>query len=142
MSTSRMYPNDRPDLVIEKTGGAKLGSSYYSTLYRVVSTRVLTAGQIANLRSAGLLGSGQEFSCVQILEGGKKIGLLPEGASHIERFSAPPSGHDEVQCKEINDHTGEVIRSPSINPYTGKPDRSIKIPFYVYECEDRSDSSD
>ena len=50
-------------LIVERTGGAKLGNCYYAAYFKVKSfNRELTDDQVSWLRNNGFLGYGQEFS--------------------------------------------------------------------------------
>ncbi len=131
----RMYINPRPLLAIELAGGRSLGNCYSATTYRITSTRKLNMGQLVILRSVGLIGYGQEHSFTFVCaDGSRSPGPIHDGGM--------PTGVDVIQCSEIDERTGSVVRCPSINPYSGIEDQPHEEPFYVYECEDRVDSGD
>lgn len=127
----RIYKNVRPTLVIESVYGRQLGNCYASHTYKVVTLCKLHHTDFTHLREAGFLGYGQHFKAHQILKDG----------SLTTKFSEQPSGFDIVQCSEV-DLYGNVVRCPSINPYTGQPDVPIQVPYYVYTVVDFVDSSD
>lgn len=138
MTTTRTYKNDRPLLTIKVTGGGMLGRCYHSTVYEVTSRTPLSKAKLEALRAAGFLGLGQEF----FIHGQ----LAPDGSVqdlNNERAATwAPTGNDVVECSEVDDATGEVVRQPSINPYTNKPDVPGLFPYYTYRVESRVDSSD
>jgi len=137
--TKRVYLNSRPSLTVENTGGRNLGRCYNASYYKVTSLHPLSQEALNRLREAGFLGYGQEFTCLYVQPDGKKV-RPPEKVDWRTKVEA--TGADDVPCSEVHEDTNEVIRTPSINPYSGKEDVPTKIPYYVYECEDRVDSSD
>jgi hypothetical protein len=137
--TSRVYKHDHPQLSIVHVSERNLGRCYNEHRYRITSMIPLSAKRIRSLREAGFLGCGQEFSFVQRTD--KATCKVPEDLDWRTQY-VEPSGHYEVQCSEVDDRTGEVIRVPSVNPYSGKEDQPTKIAYYVYDCVDTIDSSD
>lgn len=115
----------RPVLVVERTGGAKLGNCYHATYFRVTSADRLTRAKLDALRAAGVLGYGQGFHVKGQCDG-----------------KEAPAGVDTVPCSAVDRHTRAVISSNAINPYSGKPYGTHDYPYFVYECEDRCDSGD
>lgn len=139
-SNPRVYRNSRPLLEIQHAGEAMLGNCYSSTRYRITSLRPLSKENLEALRSVGVLGYGQEFfSYQQTVDG--KLAPVPETLDWKTRKEIAPSGFDTVQCSEVDAVTNEILRTPSINPYSGEEDPPMERPFYVYLCEDRIDSS-
>jgi len=137
--TSRVYKHSRPSLVVECTGGRNLGNCYNASYYRITSLQALGRDQIMALREAGFLGYGQEFSFTYKNADGSR-GAVPDKVDW--KIKVEPTASDTVQCVEVDDRTGEVLRTPSINPYTGEPDGTTEISYFVYECESRVDSGD
>jgi len=113
-----VYKRERPELVIERTGGSKLGNCYYAQYYTVTSTRQLSKEKITGLYNLGLLGYGQEFEIPSQCDGDED-----------------PAGIDVIPC--IDDETGEV----AINPYSEKEYEPANDPYFVYETVHRVDSS-
>lgn len=116
---SAVYRNKRPVLTVEMTGGRKLGNCYGSTTYRITSTNRMSREQINALRETRMIGYGQEFYVKSQCDG-----------------KEAPAGEDEVPC--VDSETGQ----PAMNPYSGEPYKPTKMPFFVYEVEDRVDSGD
>lgn len=135
----RVVRGDRPDLVVESRGGKQLGNCYYASYHRVTSLDPLSGEKLVLLRKAGFLGYGQEFRYEYVNSGGGRS-PVPDKIDYT--YKVEPTGHDVVPSVEVDEFTDEVIRSPSINPYSGKEDPPSKVPYYVYECESRVDSSD
>lgn len=133
MLNKRIYRNPRPLLTVEIAGGVALGNCYYGTTYRITSLRPLNLEQLAALRRTGMIGYGQEHDFWYVGADGQR--------TRAEGVTSAPSGVDVVQCSEV-DPSGEVVRCPSINPYTGVEDKPTSASFYVYECVDKVDSSD
>jgi len=113
-----VFRNPRPRLVVESTGGKKLGHCYSASYFRVTSTFKLDSEDLKNLFYTGALGYGQGFSLV-----------------------SESSGSDTVPCLGIDGDT--VIENP-VNPYskTGARYQPIQVPFFVYNTETRCDSGD
>lgn len=130
--------HERPSLVIEDLGGARLGHHYVAMRYKVTTTQEMSMAMLIALRELSFLGYGQEFSAVQVTSDGKR-----ERIGHLrDAFKpAPPSGVDLVKCVTINTISRKVIDEPAINPMTGEPYPIKEFPYYVYECESRADSS-
>ena len=124
MSNRFTYPNNRPHLTIELTGGASLGRCYSASYWRVTSRFRRTREALVGLEKLGMIGGGQEFTIKSRCDGHE-----------------PPAGFDEIVCVEL-DEAGNALPGPAINPYSGEPYGPVKQEFYVYECESRVDSSD
>lgn len=139
--TSRIYNNPRPCLVVERVGGGKLGNCYHSMKYKVTSTRAMSMEDMCDLRKAGFLGYGQEFYAKYVKADGTKD-AVPQTLDWKTTKDVVATGHDLIECSEVDDRTGEVLRTPSINPYSGKEDEPREVSYFVYECESRVDSSD
>lgn len=137
--TERKYINPRPTLTIEFVGEKYISRCYSSRAWRVTSRSPLSSKEIMMLRTAGFLGSGQEFTYHQLTSLGTKSNLPSEIQWPLK---VEPTGSDRVECSEVDEATGKIIRSPSYNPYTGRLDEAVDMPYYVYVCEDRVDSSD
>lgn len=138
--TSHQWFQSRPSLVIERCGGASLGNCYCASYFRVTSTQPLSKEDLSALRLIGLLGCGQEFIANYITCDGKKeqLPIKVDWKTIIE-----PTGVDVVQCVEVDNKTGKPTSDePAICPYTEKPYPPHKIPYFIYECESRADSSD
>lgn len=135
-----IYKNNRPQLTVSNSGGGQLGNCYSSSTYMVTSLHALSESDLRSLRDIGCMVYGQEFYVKQVDEAGK---LLPVSVSldWHGRSKVAPSGHDVVECVEVN-YKGEVIACPGINPYSKEPYKPMRIPYYVYQCESRVDSSD
>lgn len=118
------YPNPRPSLVIERTGGASLGACYDESYWRITSTNRIKKETIRQLFELGLIGFGQEFSIKSQCDG-----------------KEPPAGTDTVECVET-DQRGNTLPGPAINPYSGEPYKPYQYPYFVYECVSRCDSGD
>lgn len=138
-NSSRIYVNPRPILTINVSGTKNLGRCYNSTTYKITSLRPLDYAAIKSLRNAGFLGYGQTYSCYYLSNEGKKVEIL-DPVDHKIRLE--PTGFDTIECSEVDNVSNKVIRVPSINPYSGKPDLPIQSPYYIYVCEDVIDSSD
>ncbi|NBW12915.1 MAG: hypothetical protein EBR82_33310 [Caulobacteraceae bacterium] len=133
MATNIIWRNPRPTLTVEPAGSRQLGRCYYESTYKVTSTSPLTPETITALRTARLVGVGQEFSSAQVLADGRKIPLVEV---------QDPSGADEVEAIEIDTDTGKPTGRPAVNPYNGNPYPLHKFSYYVYECVTRCDSGD
>lgn len=140
MSTMRVYRGSRARLTIENAGGRNLGRCYNASYYKVTSQDRLDMERLCKLREAGFLGYGQEFEAHFINEEGKKVAV--EAKVDWQSPKIEPTGVDVVQCSEVDEDTNEVIKCPSINPYTGKEDVPTELQYYIYHCESRVDSSD
>jgi len=139
--TSRVYKHSHPRLAIEHTGGRNLGRCYNEYYMRITSLSALSGEQIVALREAGFLGYGQGFNFRYVNADGTKSDV----PAKLDWRSSPdvvPTGHYEVECSEVDDRTGEVLKCPSINPYSGEKDKPTKIAYYVYDITDTVDSGD
>jgi len=125
MATDVMFPNARPSLTVEHTGGKQLGNCYSATFYRVTSTTRVSKKSLEALNHAGVLGFGQGF-CVKSPCDGKEA----------------PAGHDTLTAAEVDRETRTVVSATPVNRYTGKPYEPIQSPYYVYLCEATCDSGD
>lgn len=147
MYNKRVYLNSRPRLTIENGGGAKLGNCYYSHVYRITSLIPLGMKEISALRNAGFLGYGQTYQTFHLhsFDGRKAersdVPATTDAYAFYGREQPKPYGVDIIQCSEV-DGMGNVIRVPSVNPYSGEEDQPHPAPYYVYECTDYVDSSD
>jgi hypothetical protein len=139
--TSRIYKHDHPQLSIASAGGRNLGRCYNEHYYRIMSLSPLSGKRIRALREAGFLGYGQGFGFSQRKADGTKC-AVPDDLDWRTQKDVEPTGHHEVPCSEVDDRTGEVIRVPSINPYSGQEDKPTQIAYYVYDCVDTIDSGD
>lgn len=137
-NTSRRYVSPKPSLTIEFVGEKYISRCYSSRTWRVTSLSPLSSKEIDALRNAGFLGVGQEFTYHQLTPTGGRATPPTEIRWPLK---VDPTGHDRVECAEIDDESGKVIRCPSYNEYAGKLDEAINMPYYVYLCEDRVDSS-
>jgi hypothetical protein len=131
---ARVYRNPRPRLVIEHVGGAQLGNCYSSATFRITSTQALSPTDLATLREAGVLGYGQEVFYRFVTAEGHRIHVP------LDEDTSPSTGVDVIQAAEI-DSTGAVVRCPALNAYSGLECKPIEAPFYVYDVENRVDSS-
>lgn len=136
----RIYRGPKANLTVEGAGGANLGNCYNAMYFKVTSLTRLDMESLVKLREAGFLGYGQEFDAWYINHEGKKVQV--DAKVDWQSPKIEPTGNDLVQCSEVDERSGEVIKTPSINPYTKKEDAPTLIPFYVYHCESRVDSSD
>ena len=133
MATNIIWRNPRPTLIIEHTGGRKLGRCYHESTCKVTSTSPLGPEAMEALRKARLVGIGQEFSAYQVLEDGRQVPI---------RDVQDPSGGDDVEAIEVEEATGQPTGRPAVNAYNGNPYPLHKFPYYVYECVTRVDSGD
>ncbi|MES2339247.1 MAG: hypothetical protein V4537_14230 [Pseudomonadota bacterium] len=128
MNKVQMYPRTRADLVIETTGGAKLGNCYSATYYRVTSSPFrLKREQLLALNKAGVLGFGQEFDIKSQCDG-----------------KEAPAGADESVLTEVDTRMGKPTGEAPRN-YRGEkidPLPSHRYEYFVYECVARCDSGD
>lgn len=127
MATISTWRNPRPVLTIELRPG-------HGNSFTVTSTRALTVADLDGLRDLGLLGYGQEREYLHRTERG-----LCESVASSE---AAPTGRDTVPCVELDRRTGEVVRSPAINEYTGEPIEPHVESYWIYEVHNHVDSSD
>ena len=134
MKHTRTFLNTRPLLLIEEGPGANLGNCYTSMSYKVTSRHPLTMDTLRTLREVGFLGYGQEFVAYQLDADGKRHSVTGPQST--------PTAYDEVQCVDYEDTPFQILTSPSINPYSGMPDKPLKMPYFVYVCISRVDSSD
>ncbi len=111
-----IYKNSRPRLLVDSTGGKKLGNCYHASFFTVTSTFELNEVAFAALFNTGAIGYGQVFE-------------VKSESKH----------QDLVPCIGIDGD--EVITNP-VNPYSGNPYKPINIPYWVYKVETRCDSSD
>lgn len=139
--TSRVYKHDHPQLSIVSAGGRNLGRCYNEHYYRITSLTPLSAKHIRALRDAGFLGYGQGFSFVQRTDKAAAR-AVPAELDWRTSKDVEPSGHHEVPCSEVDDSTGQVLKCPSTNPYSGQEDKPTKIAYYIYDCVDTIDSGD
>ena len=115
---SAVYKRERPYLVVERTGGAKLGNCYNASYETISCHDRMTAEKINAMRDAGVLsGYGQEFYIKSQCDGEEE-----------------PAGHDEVMC--VDSETGE----PATNPYSNKLYGTKSFAYYEYKVEHRVDS--
>ena len=105
----------RPSFEIRMTGGRQLGRCYYATFYKIISDTRLTPRAIEKIRESGLLGFGQEFYCNYVQSDSTTI------------------DHRKVDPKKM-------ICEPTFIESSQTTFR--KNSYFVYECEDRVDSSD
>jgi hypothetical protein len=125
MTTSNVYRNPRPTLVIEHAGGKRLGPCCYAYRFRVTALERLSHEQLDALYQCGLLGMGQTFSVRSPCDGNEK-----------------PTGLERVGCVTVDLETQQVVADPAINPYTGVSYEPTLSPYFVYECETCCDSGD
>jgi hypothetical protein len=118
------YPNPRPQLVIERTGGGAISNCYSGASWKITSLYQLKKETILQLYLAGVVGFGQEFGVTSQCDG-------------LEQ----PTGWDEIECVEF-DSQGYVVQGKPKNQYTGEDRPPIKSPYFVYECWSRCDSGD
>lgn len=103
----------RPSFEIKLTGARQLGRCYYATFYRITSDTPLTVKAVEKIRESGLLGFGQEFYCNYVQSDSTTI------------------DHRKVDTKSIVPTLVEA-----------SPESPLRLhSYYVYECEDRVDSS-
>lgn len=141
MSTHQAYRNVRPNLAIELVSSRSLGRCYNAAVYRITSARPLDSTAFRSLREAGFIGYGQEFTILHRKADGS-VQPVPDRLDWRSVRDVEPTGFDNVPCVDIDDRTGEVVRNPSVNSYSGRERSPARVPYYVYECEDRIDSSD
>lgn len=134
MRTHQVYRSDRPELLVERGGGARLGNCYNATYFKVTSRRALSLADLQALQTIGVLDAGQEFYGRQVTADDDRV-TVPPVLDWRTRSTVVASGFDTVPCVEVDAETGKVIRILE----AFKPSRS---PFFVYECECRVDSSD
>ena len=132
MRTRQVFRPDRPELVVERCGGARLGNCYNATYYKVTSQRALSMGELRLLQA--FMDSGQEFMATQVTRDGEKV-PVPPTLDWRTRQGIAPSGTDLVPCSEVEEATDRVVRViEDVKPSA--------FHFFVYECECRVDSSD
>lgn len=139
-NTKNVYINKRPKLTVELSGGTSLGNCYSASYYKVTSSHPLSMKDLTLLREAGFLGYGQEFYVKQVI-GDDRIGV-PAALDWQTSPNVKASGHDVIECSEVSNQTGEVVRVPAINPYSNEPYKPHTENYYIYACESRVDSSD
>jgi len=118
------YPNPRPKLVIEYTGGGMISNCYDYSTWKITSTNRLNKETILAMNKLGLVGFGQEF-------------FIRSQCDDKE----PWAGLDVVECVETTQQ-GVVVPGVPINPYSGKPYAPCQMPYFEYMCEARCDSGD
>lgn len=137
-----VWSNPRPIVTVEHGGGGQLGNCYYSSGFRITSTRPLDVEAIKGLRAAGFLGYGQEF----YIRGQLVDGTLVPVAPKLDWQTSPkvkPTGVDQIAATVCDRATGKVLDEPPVNEYTGEPiTKTVDGPFFVYVVENRVDSSD
>lgn len=109
----------RPDVTIERVSGMGLGRCYSQTNYRVTANRRLTRAQLHGLANLDIIPAGQEFGVLSPCDGKEE-----------------PAFFDEVE--------------PTAIGRDGLPTATVRIidvkrrsfPYWVYECYERTDSSD
>jgi hypothetical protein len=111
-----IYKNPRPRLLVESTGGKKLGNCYDVSFFTVTSTFELNETSFAALFNTGAIGYGQE-----------------------SRIKSEAKFQDLVPCMGIEGD--EVIENP-VNPYSGNPYKPVNVPYWVYKIETFCDSGD
>lgn len=134
---SHVYRNPRPILTIERGSERALGRCYSGTTYTVTSLQPLVMTDFKALRSTALLGYGQEFTVHQVGPAGDGT-TIPVSQMVVVHQDLVATGFDDVPCIEINPAGNPTI---AINPRTQAPFKPMRVPYYVYECEDRVDSS-
>lgn len=139
MSSSFTYPNPRPTLTVAPSGGGQLGNCYSSMTYTVTSLVPLSMAALRNIRKAGCLGYGQEFYAKLMGPDGSRSSI-PEKLDYPENTKVIPTGVDSVICVEVRD--GKRVDGVAVNPYSKEPYKPMTVPYFVYECENRVDSSD
>lgn len=139
-NTEYIHKNVRPSLAIESRGGANLGRCYNASYFDVTSLSPLSMEDLLRLRECGFLGYGQEFMAYQVVNG-ERISV-PKSLDWKTKKDVKESGHDIVPCVMIDRTTREVVPGEAINPYSGKAYEPQPVPFYIYRCESRVDSSD
>ena len=150
-----VWSNDRPQLTVTNKGGRNLGRCYNASFYEVTSNRPLSMEDLYRIRECGFLGYGQEFICSQVI--GDTEARVPERfnpgkyvvgyrGDEDEKFpksdTVKPSGMDKVPARMFHRRTGELIPGEARNRYTGEALEPMEMPYYVYRCESRVDSSD
>jgi hypothetical protein len=137
-----VWSNPRPALTIENGGGSQLGNCYYSSGFRITSTRPLDVEAIKGLRAAGFLGYGQEFYVRGQLVDGAHV-AVPAKLDWQTSPKVPPSGVDQIAPTVRDRATGKVLDEPPVNEYTGEPiTKTVEGRYFVYVVENRVDSSD
>lgn len=109
----------RPDITIEKVSGVGLGRCYSQTTYRVTANRRLTRDQLETLARIGIIPAGQEFGIISQCDGKEE-----------------PAFSDEVEPTAL-DRDGHPTATARID-ITNR----LNFPYWVYECYERTDSSD
>lgn len=109
----------RPDFTIEKVRGVGLGRCYSQTTYRVTANRRITPAQLNQLAAIGIIPAGQEFGVLSQCDGKEE-----------------PAFYDEVEPTAI-DRDGLPTATVRIVDA-----RRRSFPYWVYECYERTDSSD
>jgi len=115
--SSHYFKITRPQITIDIDYTRELGRCYFATGYRIISQFKLSSLQIMKLRESGLLGSGQEFSVMSQCDGKEN-----------------PTGYDLAHCYKKDTFGQDLGIDTSVPP--------MKSPYYVYDCEDRTDSGD
>lgn len=118
------YPQSRPDLTIECTGGKSLERCYSASYWRITSLNRIKKDTINQLFQLGLVGIGQAFDIRSQCDG-----------------KEPPAFVEEIAAVEF-DMMGAIVPGMPINEYSGKPFAPSRQHVYVYECETRCDSGD
>lgn len=112
-----VYKNPRPRLIVKSRGGKKLGNCYSASYYTVTSTYPLSDAEFDALFASGAIGYGQVFYREPV----------------VVRYEAIP-------C--VGMEGNKVVDENPINPYSGKPYGSTKLPYWTYKVETRCDSGD
>lgn len=124
MNKKYLWTPTRPMLTIERNGSAALGRCYSQGNYKVTSSSRLSKAQLEGMARLGVIPAGQEF------------GVSSQCDGHEE-----PAFVDEVPCT-VQDIRGNKLDEPAINPWTKQPYTPHRFPYFVYECWERTDSSD
>jgi LysM repeat protein len=111
-------------LKIEIAGSKQVGRYAWTTTYQITCQHRLNSVQLNRLRSAGVLGIGQQFVIMSPCDGSEAGTLI------------------DVPFVEINDESHQIVNSNPVNRYSNKPYGSTKVTIYTYICQDLTDSGD
>lgn len=109
----------RPDISVDHTGGMSLGRCYSQTNYRVTANRRLTRDQLNKLAEIGIIPAGQEFNVTSQCDGKEEAAFWDE----VEPTALDRDGHPTATARIVDV-------------------KNRKFTYWVYECYERTDSSD
>jgi hypothetical protein len=124
MNHIQKIKDNRPELKIEQVGSSKLGNCYNAYYHKITTKRPISKHTISCLRESGFLGYGQEYFLYYKV-GNERVSYFNE-----EFCRNNPSEFSEIDVEETDFRENVISISKE------------KVPSYIYEVDDRVDSSD